>query len=135
MEETKQPKSDKKRKKKIINKSDLEADLSTIQRKQKVTTDMNKKFPFVKEFIDQNFNAKEYVASNLKSGNSKKVKSIYKDLEEKEQMLNNEITEQLFHHYKAFIKTYDNMMEIEHGLKEFQAQLSQYGISIENLRQ
>ena len=135
MEETKQPKSDKKIKKNKINKSGIETNLSTMQKKQKVASEINKKFPFVKQFAGQNFDAKEYVESNLQETNSKKVKSVYKDLEEKEQILNSEITEQLFQHYKTFIKAYDNMMDIEHGLKEFQAQLSQYGISIENLRQ
>lgn len=60
---------------------------------------------------------------------------MYRDLEEKEQMMSSEITEQLFKNYKTFIKTYDNMIEFEKGLKGLQSQLSQYGISIETLRQ
>ena len=60
---------------------------------------------------------------------------MYKDLEQKEHLLNNEIADQLFQHYKTFIKTHDNMMSIEHGLKDVQGQLSQYGVNIETMRQ
>jgi uncharacterized phage infection (PIP) family protein YhgE len=65
---------------------------------------------------------------------NKQVKAVKRDLEEKESALSDEISSQLLKHYKTFITTYDNISSIEHGLKDIQGQLSQYGLAIENLK-
>ena len=58
------------------------------------------------------------------------MKALKKDLEEKETKLSKEILQ----HYPTFIATHDGISEISQVLKSLQSQLSQYSLSISNLK-